>query len=398
MKPRHTLAVLMLMGCLSIIGQPSKTVSMQGQAKSTSTQVVNDQQETILKLQAENEAMQKQLEKMEKEIELYRGDVRAKEAAINENQGHWLTILSIVVSVIVLILGIGLGVIAPIILNRISSKRLEERFSEMKADLGNQVKVATEQANNVKKAFNDILPQIESVKKQVVIVTEQARRAEEAAKEAKARYLLTYAENENDVSIALDLYTQIINLSPYIPEAFYHRAILRSINNLEGALEDLNKAIELTPDYIDALLDRGNVKIGLNDNFGAVLDLNKVIELRPNDMNAYSYRGVAKEKLRDYDGAMMDFNKAIEIVPGYYQYLNRGKLKYIINDIIGALNDLDKSTELCPTYIESLDNRAKCYRKLAETEQNAEKKAELISKAEADEQKAEALKKGNSKA
>ena len=130
MKPRQTLAVLMLMGCLSIIGQPSKTVSMQGQPKSTSTQVVNNQQETILKLQAENEAMQKQLEKMEKEIELYRGDVRAKEAAINEDQGHWLTLLSIVIGAIVMILGVGV----PLFLNNKNEKYIEKMLSDAKQE------------------------------------------------------------------------------------------------------------------------------------------------------------------------------------------------------------------------------------------------------------------------
>ena len=106
MKTRHSLAFLMLFVCLNFFGQRSNIVPMQGQPQTTSTQVTTNQQETIKQLQAENEAIQKQLEKMEKDIEVYRGDVRAKEAAIHEDQGHWLTLLSIVIGAIVSILGI----------------------------------------------------------------------------------------------------------------------------------------------------------------------------------------------------------------------------------------------------------------------------------------------------
>ena len=44
-------------------------------------------------------------------------------------------------------------------------------------------------------------------------------------------------------------------------------------------------------------------------------------------------------------------------------------------------------------FIDSLENRAKCFRRLAEMEEDPTKKTELIAKAEADEKKAESLKK-----
>ena len=47
MKPRYTIAVLMLLVCLSFFGQQPKTVHMQGQPQKTSTQVSSNQQELI---------------------------------------------------------------------------------------------------------------------------------------------------------------------------------------------------------------------------------------------------------------------------------------------------------------------------------------------------------------
>ena len=97
--------------CLSVFGQQQKTVPMKAQLQKTEVQVL---EETVSQLQAENQAMQKQLENLEKEVGLYREDVRVKEAAINEDQSHWLTLLSIVIGAIVMVLGVGV----PLVLNR----------------------------------------------------------------------------------------------------------------------------------------------------------------------------------------------------------------------------------------------------------------------------------------
>ena len=60
-----------------------------------------------------------------------------------------------------------------------------------------------------------------------------------------------------------------------------------------------------------------------------------------------------------------------------------------------ALKDLNHSLSLDGNYIEALENRAQCFRKLAEEEQDHAKKDDLLAKAEADEQKIVSLKKEN---
>lgn len=378
MKTRYIFISMALLVCLSMFGQQTKEVSIQEPFHYTSTQAATNQQETILQLRAENKEMQIQLEKLGKEIDLYRGDVRTKTSEMNTNMALWFAVLTIIMAI--------LGVVIPLILNRRNEKNIEKLFE----DARNEANLAKEQAKKSEEAFKRIQPQVDSVREQANTAKEQAIKAEESAKEAKARYLFIYAENEDDPSKEIELYSQIIDLYPKIPEAYLRRARLR--NKKEGILEDYNKAIELDPNYIDALLDRGNVKIKLNDNIGAIEDLNRVIELNPNDLNAYSFRGIAKENLGDYTGAMIDFNKAIEISPGSYQFLNRGKLKYLTKDIIGALGDFDKSIEKYPNDPNPYESRAKCYRKLAEAEQDKGKASEWIAKAEADEEKKAALK------
>jgi tetratricopeptide (TPR) repeat protein len=97
-------------------------------------------------------------------------------------------------------------------------------------------------------------------------------------------------------------------------------------------------------------------------------------------------------------GALADYEKAISLKANdATAYNNRGFLKFNMGDLVRAIEDYDKAIALKPNYYKAYINRAQCCRILAGKEQDTGKKAELISKAEADEQKAEALKKEDKK-
>jgi tetratricopeptide (TPR) repeat protein len=100
-------------------------------------------------------------------------------------------------------------------------------------------------------------------------------------------------------------------------------------------------------------------------------------------------------ELGDFDRALKDANIAIEKDrEDHDAYDTRGQIYMKKGKNEDALKDFNYALSLKPNYIVALENRARCYRKLAETEQDEKKKAELNSKAEADEKKAEELKKG----
>jgi len=86
--------------------------------------------------------------------------------------------------------------------------------------------------------------------------------------------------------------------------------------DLDGAIVDLTKAIELRPDYADAYICRGVYKGIKGDNDGGIADLTKALQLRPNNPLAYYDRGVAKKAKGDLDGANADFTKATQLKPG----------------------------------------------------------------------------------
>jgi tetratricopeptide (TPR) repeat protein len=96
------------------------------------------------------------------------------------------------------------------------------------------------------------------------------------------------------------------------------------------------------------------------------------------------------------DDALKNVNTAInKDSTDYHMYGTRGEIFIAQKEYERAISDFSQALSLNEYDLDSFGHRAKCYRKLAEAEQDPAKKADLIAKAEADEKKAESLKKGD---
>jgi tetratricopeptide (TPR) repeat protein len=155
-------------------------------------------------------------------------------------------------------------------------------------------------------------------------------------------------------------------------------------DDLDGALADFKRAIELNPDLVAAHDNCGRVEHAKNDRdkaladtwnqFGrikkdegdldnALVGYNKAIELNPNFAAAYSNRGLVKKAKGDFDGAMADFDKAIELKPDLAAaYTNRGDTKRVKGDLDSAMTDYDRAIELKPDSAASHNNRGELKR------------------------------------
>lgn len=409
---KYVFVILMSFACLSIFGQQPKKVATQGQSQSTSLQqTLNKQQETILQLQEDNAAMQKQLEKMEKEVELYREDVRSKISELDETLSRWLNILSIIMGLI----GIVFGVVIPVILNYRNEKYIDKMLSDTK----DEATSATKQAEKAEKLSTQIQSEVSSITKQVTdakeqaeVATEQAKQAkqslaeieelknhvstlenkiyndaiaaEKAAKEAEASKLFTQAFAEKDLQKAIELYTQAIELVPYDTDSYNNRGCIKNnMGNYKGALEDFNKAIDIL--YKNEIIRKERTSNGAY----------KTIVLNKNAANIFNNRAFTLKSLGHYNDALNDIGIAIEYYPDFHYFETRGEIYYAMGKYNEAISDFAQALNLNPKDIDSYTKRAECYRKLAETEQNPEKKADLIANIEADEKKAESLKNEN---
>ena len=281
MKQRCTLVVLMLLICLSIFGQQPQIVSIQGQPQKTSTQVPANQEESIRQLQAENAAMQKQLEKMEKEVELYREDVRAKMSELETEQSRWTAWMCLIVTILTAGLGAGL----PLFINNRNDKRLKDSYEKMVGELKEKVSSVEADAKSAKESLSEVTELKENIKAIKKDIDKSKRNAERAARRAMASKLFAQAIAEKDPMKAMELYSKIIVINPNIAEVYNNRGLLKKeTNDQEGALQDYNKAIELAPNDAAIYKNRGYLRNEINDQEGALQDYNKAIELDKNNV------------------------------------------------------------------------------------------------------------------
>jgi len=149
----------------------------------------------------------------------------------------------------------------------------------------------------------------------------------------------------------LFLFLMIINLSVISQNAndYYTTAIGNIKNeNYELALTNLNKAVELNPNYKEAYFSRGFVYHTTNKFEQAIKEYNKAVELKFTGVELNYYRGLAYYDLDNYDKALADFNKALETPDNKFIliYMKRADIYYLSKKYDLAIIDFNKITEI----------------------------------------------------
>lgn len=160
-------------------------------------------------------------------------------------------------------------------------------------------------------------------------------------------------------------------LATHTPRAidYFGRAMdFMMLRDYVSAVEDLNKALNLTPDFALGYFARGVARYKsfmANAGNNAVVaprqaeiraiigDFDKAIELSPRLSFAYYNKGNVLAELGDYTSALMAFNKAIELKPDFGEaYYNRGYVYFQLGDRDKGSSNLSKAGELgiMPSY------------------------------------------------
>ena len=177
--------------------------------------------------------------------------------------------------------------------------------------------------------------------------------------DAAAAYsnLATYYKSNNDYDKSLIFYKKAIDLEPE-NDFFYNRlAQLQHYfmgENME-AIININKAIEIDPDYPYHYYVLANILQTNNKFFNSFKSISKAILLDSENFLWFESRGKYNYKLGDYDSAILDYSKAIDL-----HKLNFGK----IDEFTGWKFDEDYGGFLSDLYVE----RAKILKEIDDIE------------------------------
>lgn len=157
-----------------------------------------------------------------------------------------------------------------------------------------------------------------------------------------------------------ELFDMAISNGYYDPYAHYFRGLtgIRDGSD-EMALNDMNQAIELKPDYALAYHERAGIKRRIGDLQGAHFDYRNAIVYDPNFALAYNNLGSVKILLGDYEGAIEQYNTALEINPKLVIALNnRGYANYFLGNLDLAMDDFDLAINLESSFAEARLNKS----------------------------------------
>ncbi|MEK6615359.1 MAG: tetratricopeptide repeat protein [Bacteroidota bacterium] len=164
----------------------------------------------------------------------------------------------------------------------------------------------------------------------------------------------------NDFQGALDEIQKAIQLCP--DSANYlgirGRAYL-GLGNYEFAMKDFDKAISLSKKSIHAYFGRG-VAYYLKDEWQeAFNDLSKAIQLNDRFADAYLYRAYTCEGMEKNQSALFDYQQVQRLKPGdALAFFRSGLLKDSMDDIKGACNDFNRAASM--GHSEAQDYAEKC--------------------------------------
>jgi tetratricopeptide (TPR) repeat protein len=155
---------------------------------------------------------------------------------------------------------------------------------------------------------------------------------------------------------AITAYNKYIGFDSSLAVSYYNRAVAKdNLNDYQGAVADLVKAIELNPDpyyvsYLSYIYFRHN-------DIDAAIDITKY-GIEKDSARAFLYSNLGRFYLEkgDYDNAEMNFSKCVEIDNENYQTaLNISELYFNKNDKINSKKYLDQAKKLEPRLNNGLD-------------------------------------------
>ena len=143
-----------------------------------------------------------------------------------------------------------------------------------------------------------------------------------------------------------------VDIAPNYADAWYNLgyALLR-LGKLDEGIAATRRLLELEPDNVMACNNMGIAYLLRGDYTEAVASLEKAVRLEPEYETAWNNLGVALKNIGDLKGAKEKFSRAVAIQPGYAEaYNNIGLTLKEMGDPAGAAEQFRRALEVAPDY------------------------------------------------
>jgi len=188
----------------------------------------------------------------------------------------------------------------------------------------------------------------------------------------------SWKDNQEDLVAARSaaglLLDNLINVPSFprglLAPIYYMRGWIHySLENLEQAITDFTRALELDPSYIADYLALGIVSREFHDLRSSLVALDRALELDPTSAIVYMNRGWTYHWSGETQLALDDFNRALELDPQVTEaYNGRGWVHIVLKEYEQALDDFNHALELNPKSRDALHGRGGVYVQLKEYE------------------------------
>ena len=169
---------------------------------------------------------------------------------------------------------------------------------------------------------------------------------------------------------AQHLYQEALELQPNYFDALHMLGLIAyQTQNLEIAKNQITNALKINSRNCEANSNLGVIFNELAQNESAIESYDIAISINPNFEKAHSNRAKAMSELGRNQEAIESCNKAISINSNYAQaYFNRGNAENNLKQQQAALESYNKAIEINPSYGDAYFNRGNIYRDLHQLE------------------------------
>ena len=170
---------------------------------------------------------------------------------------------------------------------------------------------------------------------------------------------------------ALEAYALALQIKPDDVETLVNKgSTCNDVKNYALALEVLEKAIGIRPDLPEAWSNKGIALNNLNFHHESVIAFDEAIKLNPSYFEAWSNKSVPLNKLKRYAEASEACDKALGLNPDYAEaWSNKGAALNQLKRYEEAIAHYDKALSLKPDYAEAWSNKGNSLHELKRYEE-----------------------------